>query len=137
MCQNANIILIILQFETIHKKRPFLYSFVSKEMVFSLLLGKTTYNLKVVNILICILTNPLLAYSSPLFHHQLTPSRFHPPLANCAFHSPPYGGGVGGGASCCCFYCFYPASGPPPSFSFFSFSSFPFTFFLAGLSTST
>ena len=28
-------------------------------MVFSLLLGKTTYNLKVVNLLICILTNPL------------------------------------------------------------------------------
>ena len=28
-------------------------------MVFSLLLGKTTYSLKVVNLLICILTNPL------------------------------------------------------------------------------
>ena len=68
-------------------------------MVFSLLLGKTTYSLKVVNLLMCILIHPLLAYSSPLFHHQLTPSSFHPPLANCAFHSPPYGGGVGGGAS--------------------------------------
>ena len=40
VCQNANTILIILQFETINKKRPFLYSILSKEMAFSLLLGK-------------------------------------------------------------------------------------------------
>ncbi len=36
VCQNENAILITLQFETIHFKRPFLYSTLSKEMVFFL-----------------------------------------------------------------------------------------------------
>ena len=35
MCQNANLILVILQLEII-QKRPFLYSVLSKGMVFSL-----------------------------------------------------------------------------------------------------
>ena len=53
---------------------------------------KNTYSLKVVKLLICILTHPLLAYSSryqlPSLSSLTKPFSLHPPLANCAFHSP-------------------------------------------------
>ena len=39
---------------------PFPYSILSKEMVFSLPFEDSTYRLKVVKLLICILTHPLL-----------------------------------------------------------------------------
>ena len=66
-CQNANTILIILRFETIHKKRPFLYSILSKEMVFFF---KYTYSLKLVKLLICILTHPLFLFSKTYSAHK-------------------------------------------------------------------